>query len=70
MAGENDIKGLFIYSIDEEIPGNAVIEIEKKKGWYRALSTPWVSSFLFIGKEEILCLIHIMIYYLLDTVLI
>ena len=29
MVGENDIKGLFIYSIDEEIPGNAVIKIKK-----------------------------------------
>ena len=25
VVGENDIKGLFIYSIDEEIPGNTVM---------------------------------------------
>lgn len=37
MVGGNDIKGLFIYSIDEEIPGNTVIKIKKNKGWYRAV---------------------------------
>lgn len=31
MVGENDIKGLFIYSIDEEIPVNAVIKLRKRK---------------------------------------
>ena len=40
VVGENDIKNLFIYSIDEEIPVNTVIKRKQKKGWYRVLNTP------------------------------
>lgn len=48
MVGENDIKYLFIYSIDEEIPEKYRYLIELNKGWYRVcLCTPWCYSFLF-----------------------
>ena len=50
MVGENDVKCLFIYSIDEVIPVNSRYQNELNKGWYRALSTPWVSSFYFYRK--------------------
>jgi hypothetical protein len=31
VVGVNDVKSLFIYSIDEVIPGNTVIKVSKKK---------------------------------------
>lgn len=45
MVGENDIKGLFIYSIDEEIPVNAVMQLRKIKDGTVFFNTPWYRPF-------------------------
>ena len=45
MVGENDIKGLFIYSIDEEIPVNAVMQLRKIKDGTVFFNTPWYCPF-------------------------
>jgi len=50
VVGGNDVEGLFIYSIDEEIPVKTVIKLRKIKDG-TVLCTPWVSSFLFLGDD-------------------
>lgn len=50
MVGENDIKCLFIYSIDDINYPVIPLKYELNKGWYRAFCTPWVSFFFFLER--------------------
>lgn len=47
MVGENDVKILFIYSIDELFPVMNRYQIKLNKGWYRAFALLMYHSFYF-----------------------
>lgn len=53
MVGVNDIKYLFVYSIDEDnSSGLTVKRIELNKGWYRVVICTPCTFLFFVRKDD------------------